>query len=117
MSDKDTIAALQRNLAAAEVERLRLVAEVERLCNRLGDKSEATSAALADAFTKGTLAAGDAMRERLAASEAEVERLREALRDVAERQREACADSLCGTPLDGLHMRVRATPLVTEEEP
>ena len=31
MSDKDTIAALQRHLAAAEVERLRLVAEVERL--------------------------------------------------------------------------------------
>jgi hypothetical protein len=35
VSDKDTIAALQRNLAAAEVERLRLVAEVERLRDAL----------------------------------------------------------------------------------
>lgn len=49
---------------------------------------------------------------------AEVERLREALRDVAERQREACAEYLKHWTYDEHTLsRVRATPLVTEEKP
>ena len=45
------------------------------------------------------------------------ERLREALRDVAERQREACAEYLTHWTYDEHTLsRVRATPLVTEDE-
>lgn len=49
---------------------------------------------------------------------AENERLREALRDVAERQREACAEYLKHWTYDERTLsRVRATPLVTKEKP
>jgi len=57
-------------------------AEVERLQKRLGDKAELLSKQLADAFTEGTLAAGDAIRDRL--------------RTEAERQREADTRNVCG---------------------
>lgn len=39
--------------------------EVEELRKRLGDISEVSGAQLAESFTKGTLAAGDAMREQV----------------------------------------------------
>ena len=89
MSDKDTIAALQRNLATADVERaMLLVAEVERLTNLLRVTMERTNTALLDART------------------------------VAERQRAACAEYLKHWTYDEHTLsRVRATPLVTEEEP
>ena len=110
MSDKDTIAALQRNLAAAEVERLWLVAEVERLTKALD-------------ICSSVHAHNVKLHE-------ERKRLTKALRDVAERQREACAleaSEVCcfrnGMDADEVGVRdacveaVRATPLVTEEKP
>ncbi len=79
-------------------------AEVARLQKRLGDKAEVNSEKLSAAFTEGTLAAGDAMRNKL--------------REVAERQREACAamveDADDGVPLQCLADAMRVTPLVTD---
>lgn len=98
MSDRDTIAALQRHLADAEVERRRLVAEVERLTKALD-------------ICSSVHAHNVKLHE-------ERKRLREALRDVAERQREACAEYLRHWTYDEHDLsRVRTTPLVTEEKP
>jgi hypothetical protein len=86
----------------AEKERDEARAEVERLQKRLGDRAEVDSGKLAAAFTEGTLAAGDALRSKL--------------REVAERQREACAAYLWAEYPSIVHAeRIRATPLVTED--
>lgn len=85
----------ERDEARAEVERLR------------GGKAEVSSAKLSAAFTEGTLAAGDAMRDHL--------------RTVAERQREACAEAVkrfWGVGDYSAEVQAcRAAPLVTERKP
>lgn len=73
--------------------------DAARLRKLLGDKAQLSSEKLSAAFTEGTLAAGDAMRDHL--------------HSVAEAQREACAKVLDG-PDAVSAAEVRATPLVTE---
>lgn len=62
--------------------------EVERLYQRLGDRSVVTQAELAHAFTEGTLVMGGTMREKIAEIEAQAS---DAYRRGAEAMREAAA--------------------------
>lgn len=62
VADPDTILGAWKD---QEREIDRLTVEVEGLRKRLGDISEVSSARLAEAFTDGTLVAGDAMREQI----------------------------------------------------
>ena len=83
-------------------------AEVERLQKRLGDKAELSSKKLADAFTTGTLAAGDAMRGHIAAA---YQRGAEAMREAAARELDRLLTQKKATAIWVAPDEIRAMPV------
>jgi hypothetical protein len=91
----------QRRMMEAQRERDEARAEVELLHKRLGDKSAVKTEELSAAWTEGTLAAGDALRPKIA----------DAYRRGAEAMREAAANAIPGHYSGDF---IRALPLPKE---